>query len=437
VSTTPPGAPSPPGTPPLPVTPALRDVGPDAWRALAAAFLGWMLDGMDIMLYAFALTAIRSEFGLSAGMVGALASVTLVTSAAGGAVAGYLADRFGRARVLVVSILVYSVFTAATATAGSVAALALWRGLVGLGLGAEWSAGSVLVAETWPSRHRGKAIGFVQSGWAIGYLLAAALAALVLPRWGWRTLFLLGVLPALVTVWIRRRVAEPEVWRLARARPAGAAGGAAARGPTFRAAIGMLARPPLRRLALSATALATVLLFAYWGLFTWMPTFLASPVSEGGAGLGIVRSSAWIVAMQVGAFLGYNLFGIIADRLGRRPAVALFVGGAALIVPVYGLMAQRPTALLLLGPLVGFLGHGYFSLFGAMLAELFPSAIRATAQGACYNIGRAASALAPFAIGAAADRMGYGAALALTSGFYIAGLGLIFLLPETRGRDLA
>jgi len=425
----------PPGQSPLPdAAPALRDVGPDAWRALVAAFLGWMLDGMDIMLYAFALTAIRGEFGLSGGMVGALASLTLVTSAAGGALAGYLADRFGRARVLVVSILFYSIVTAATATAGSVGALALWRALVGFGLGAEWSAGSVLVAETWPSRHRGKAIGFVQSGWAIGYLLAAALAALVLPRWGWRALFLIGILPALVTVWIRRRVAEPEVWRLAHARSAGAADTVA---PTLGATIGMLARPPLRRLALAATALATVLLFAYWGLFTWMPTFLASPVSEGGAGLGIVRSSAWIVAMQVGAFLGYNLFGVIADRVGRRPAFVLFVGGAALIVPIYGLMAQRPAALFLLGPLVGFLGHGYFSLFGAMLAELFPSVIRATAQGACYNIGRAASALAPFAIGAAADRMGYGAALALTSGFYIAGLGLIFLLPETRGRDLA
>jgi MFS family permease len=406
-------------------------IGPDAWRALAAAFLGWMLDGMDIMLYAFALTAIRDEFGLTAGAVGALASVTLVTSALGGVAAGILADRVGRARVLVWSILVYSVFTAATATAGSVAALVLWRALVGFGLGAEWSAGSVLVAETWPSRHRGKAIGFVQSGWAVGYLFAAALAAVILPRWGWRTLFLVGILPAIVTLWIRRRVAEPAVWRATRAERAGTT---AAPGLADTAAL--LLRPPLARLTFVATALATVLLFAYWGLFTWMPTFLASPVAEGGAGLGIVRSSAWIVPMQIGAFLGYNLFGLVADRIGRRPAFSLFVGGAALVVPAYGLMARQPAALMLLGPLVGFLGHGYFSLFGALLAELFPSTIRATAQGACYNIGRAVSALAPFAIGAAADRMGYGAALALTSGFYVAGLGLIFLLPETRGRDL-
>jgi len=406
---------------------------PAAWRALFAAFLGWMLDGMDIMLFAFALTAIREEFGLSAGAAGALASLTLVTSAAGGAFAGYLADRFGRKRVLIGSILVYSLFTGATATAQSVLALAGWRALVGFGLGAEWSAGSVLVAETWPSRHRGKAIGFVQSGWAIGYLLAAGLAAVVIPAYGWRALFLLGVLPALVTLWIRRSVEEPEVWRraVAEARAGGNRPGAAPASDPL-----AIFRPPLGRLTLAATSLATVLLFAYWGLFTWMPTFLAGPVAAGGAGLGLTRSAGWIVAMQAGAFCGYNLFGVIADRIGRRPTFLIFVGGAAGIVPAYGLLVGHPALLLALAPLLGFLGHGYFSLFGAMLAEIFPSSVRATAQGVCYNTGRALSALAPFAVGAAADRIGYGAALALTSGFYLMGAALIFLLPETRGRDL-
>jgi MFS family permease len=141
--------------------------------------------------------------------------------------------------------------------------------------------------------------------------------------------------------------------------------------------------------------------------------------------------------MQIGAFLGYTLFGSLADRFGRRPTFLLFVLAAAAIVPIYGLAARSPATLLLLGPLVGFFGHGYFSLFGALLAELFPSAIRATAQGVCYNTGRAASALAPFAIGAAADRLGFGTALGLTAGFYILGAALIFLLPETKGRDLA
>jgi len=406
---------------------------PAAWRALFAAFLGWMLDGMDIMLFAFALPAIRAEFGLSGGAAGALASLTLVTSAAGGAFAGWLADRYGRKRVLIGSILVYSLFTGATATASSVTALAFWRSLVGFGLGAEWSAGSVLVAETWPARHRGKAIGFVQSGWAIGYLLAAGLAAIVIPTHGWRTLFLLGLLPALVTLWIRRKVEEPEVWRraVAAARAAGSRVAAPAADPLA------IFRPPLARLTFAATSLATVLLFAYWGLFTWMPAFLAGPVEAGGAGLGLTRSAGWIIAMQAGAFCGYNLFGVIADRIGRRPTFLIFVGGAAAIVPAYGLLVGHPVLLLVLAPVLGFLGHGYFSLFGAMLAEIFPSSVRATAQGVCYNTGRALSAFAPFAVGAAADRIGYGAALALTSGFYLVGAGLIFLLPETRGRDLA
>jgi MFS family permease len=411
-------------TPPAPSAPAWwRTIGPEAWRALVAAKLGWMLDAMDVMLYAFALTAIQSEFSLTSAQSGALASVTLVASAFGGALCGVLADRYGRARMLIVSILVYSLFTGATAFATSVATLAMARTLVGLGLGAEWSAGSVLVAETWPAEHRGKAIGIMQSGWAIGYILAAVLAALVLPRFGWRVLFLAGIAPALLTVWIRRRVPEPPLWREARAAPGGSG-------------LGALLRPPLRARMLAATSVTTALLFAYWGLFTWIPAFLASPVERGGAGLGVVRSLGFIVPMQLGAFLGYILFGLLSDRLGRRPVFLVFVLASAALVPAYGLLARHGIALFVLGPLVGFFGHGYFSLFGAMLAELFPSRVRATAQGICYNTGRALSALAPFTIGAVADRRGLGVALACSAAFYLAGAVLILLLPETRGRAL-
>jgi MFS family permease len=403
------------------------------WRALHAAFLGWMLDGMDVMLYAFALTSLQREFGLSPAVLGGVASATLVTSAIGGIAAGALADRFGRARVLSWSILVYSLMTAGTATAGGLVSLLVWRALVGFGLGAEWSAGSVLVAETWPAHRRGAAIGFVQSGWAIGYLAAAGLSALLLPAHGWRVLFLAGVLPALLTVWIRRRVEEPEAWR--RRREAGVDPGGDA-GLSTAERFRTIFRPPLRRNTLVATAMGAVLLFAYWGLFTWIPAYLSSPIERGGAGLGIVKSAAWIAPMQIGAFLGYNLFGLVADRIGRRPAFLFFVLGAAAIVPCYGLASRHPALLLALGPLVGFFGHGYFSLFGAMLAELFPAGVRATAQGFCYNTGRALSALAPFGIGAAADRLGFGVALALTSMLYLVGGALIFLLPETRGREL-
>lgn len=391
------------------------------WRVLFAAQMGWMLDAMDVMLYAFALTAIREEFGLSAAGAGALASATLVTSAAGGVLFGVLADRIGRARALVWSILAYSCFTALTATAGSVPQLVLWRALVGIGLGGEWSAGSVLVAETWPAEHRGKAIGLMQSGWAIGYIMAALLAAAVLPAWGWRPLFALGILPAFLVVWIRRNVPEPPGWKPSRVRPANLA---------------RLFRAPLARRTLLATSMTTCVLFAYWGLFTWIPGYLASPTEAGGAGMGVVRSTAWIVPMQVGAFFGYTLFGFLADRFGRRPVFLVFVLGAAVMVPVYGTQARNQVMLMAMGPLVGFFGHGFFSVFGAMLAELFPSGIRATAQGLCYNIGRGVSALAPATIGALADSYGIGSALAFTSVFFAAGGAIMLLLPETRGEAL-
>jgi MFS family permease len=400
----------------------LGSVSASQWRTLLAAMLGWMLDAMDVMFYAFALTAIRAEFSLSAAAAGGLASVTLLTSAIGGIAFGVLADRIGRARSLVWSILIYSVFTALTATSHSLAQLVLWRSLVGIGLGGEWAAGSVLVSESWPAEHRGKAIGLMQSGWAIGYILAALLASAILPRHGWRVLFAIGVAPALLAWWVRRTVPEPEIWRHAE-RDA-------------RLGFTALFRPPLVRNVAVATTLTSCLLFAYWGLFTWIPAYLASPVTSGGAGMGVVRSVGWIVPMQIGAFFGYVLFGVLADRFGRRPVFLTFVLAAAVLVPVYGQMAAQPAALMALGPLIGFFGHGYFSLFGAMLAELFPSSVRATAQGFCYNFGRAASALAPFIIGALADRHGIGSALALTSAFFVAAGGLILLLPETRGEEL-
>ncbi len=404
--------------------PWYRAVGPREWRVLVASTAGWTLDAMDVMLYAFALSAIRAEFGLSAAGAGALASVTLVSSAAGGIAFGMLADRFGRARMLQVAILTYSLFTGLTATAQSVTTLVVWRTLVGVGLGGEWSAGSVLVAETWPAAHRGKAIGIMQSGWAVGYILAALLAALVLPAWGWRPLFVIGILPALLAFWVRRRVPEPDQW----VPVAGAGAGMGA--------LRRILRPPLLARTVVATSLATFLMFAYWGLFTWVPTFLAAPAAEGGAGLGVVRSSGWIVPMQLGALAGYLSFGFLADRFGRRPVFIAFVLSSAVLVPLYGGAARDATALLLLGPLIGFFGHGYFSVFGAMLAELFPTAIRGTAQGLCYNTGRAVSAAAPFTIGALADATGLGPALGATALCYVAAGVLILRLPETRGREL-
>ncbi len=393
--------------------------------ALWAAMLGFMLDAMDVMFYVFALQAIRAEFGLTNAQAGLVASATLVASAAGGILAGFASDRIGRRRTLIYTVLIYSLASGGASTSQGLVHLLFWRALVGIGLGGEWSAGAVLVAESWPAEHRAKAIGFMQSGWAWGYMLAAAISALILPRFGWRVLFLIGVMPALLTVLIRRKVVEPEIWRRSdsRASPAD------------------LFRPPLGRTTLLATSLATAVLFAYWGLFTWLPGFLSATTAEGGAGLSIVRTSGWVMAMQVGALAGYLAFGFMADRIGRRPAFLIYVVGAALITPIYGSLPRwagvgAETGLLLLSPFIGFFGTGYFSLFGALLAELFPTAIRGFGQGFCYNFGRALSALAPFAVGALADRSGLGAALLLNSGFFLLAAVLIFTLPETRRKEL-
>jgi MFS family permease len=389
-----------------------REISREQWRTLVASQLGWMLDAMDVMLYSFALTAIKSEFQLTGAAAGALGALPLVTSAAGGMLFGWLSDRFGRARALSWSILAFSMLTAFTATSRTVGELVFWRALAGIGLGGEWAAGSVLVAETWPERHRGKAIGLMQSAWAIGYLLAALMAAVVLPAWGWRPLFTLGVLPALVTLWIRRGVREPAKWR----QPAHTIGGA------FFALFGA----SMRRNVILMAVLCSTLLFGYWGLFTWLPAYLASPIEKGGAALGVVRSSAWIVPLQVGAFFGYVSFGFFADRFGRGRTFLTFVLTTAVLVPLYGLLGRNATLLLALGPLVGFFGHGYFSALGSMAADLFPPDLRTTAQGFCYNIGRALAGLAPVTVGALADRHGIGVALAFTAVFFVAGAAVMW-----------
>jgi MFS family permease len=394
-------------------------VGPAPWRALLAALLGWTLDAMDFVLYLMAMTTLQEEFHLGTDTAGLLATVALLTSAAGGVVFGVVADRLGRTRALMATILIYSLGSLGTATAQDLVQLAAWRALVGLGTGGEWSAGAVLVSETWPAAHRDKAIGVMQSGWALGYILAALLAGAVLPVLGWRWLFACGALPALLVFWVRRAVHEPEAWR------ARAAGGAARR-----PAPGAIFGRALRRRTLTATLMTTAVMFGYWGLFSWLPAFLASPVERGGAGMGVVRSAGWIGLTQVGAFFGYLSFGFLATWLGRRRVFIAFLLAAAALVPVYGRLAGSPALLLALGPLLGYFGHGYFSLFGSLLADLFPTELRATGQGFTYSAGRAASALAPYAIGALARTQGIGSALALTSAFFVAGAVLVLLVPR-------
>lgn len=376
---------------------------------------------------------LKRYFGFDDATAGLLGTVTLLTSAAGGILFGVIADRIGRTRALIGTVLIFSFCSLGAATSQTLLQLMLWRVVLGIGMGGEWASGAVLVSETWPPEHRTKAISIMQSGWALGYIAATLLAALILDilplgASAWRWLFAVGVLPALFTLWIRRRVQEPEAW-LQRKRE-----GKRATNP-FRVLFG----PEYRRRTILATLLSACVQFANWGLFFWLPGFLATPVARGGAGMSIVRSAGWIIPVQLGAYAGYLSFGFIADRLGRRRTFIAYLLTAAILVPIYGQMARSPAVLMLIGPLLGFVGYGYFSMFGSFLAELFPTAVRATGQGLTYNLGRGMGALAPYTIGfvATMPNVGIGSALALTSAFFLAGALLSLLFPDRSRQALA
>jgi len=395
-------------------------------RALLAASLGWMLDSMDILLYSMVLAYMMRDFSMTPEAGGLMIALTLGASAFGGVIFGILADRIGRAHAMMISILIYSLFTAACGLARNIVQLAVFRVLLGLGMGGEWACGAALVAETWPAQHRGKALGVMQSSWAIGYGLAAALTAAILPRLGWRAVFFAGIAPALVAFWIFRYVPEPEIWQRSKRQ---------ADGRSSQTGLRTLWRGEHRRHLIITTAANAGTMFAWWGLFTWIPPYLSLPIERGGAGLDIMRTSTWIILMQVGTWLGYVSFGYISDRLGRKRTYAGYIFVAAALVPLYA-GTRDPLALLFIGPLVGFFGTGYFSGFGAITAEIFPTTVRASAQGLTYNLGRGVSAVAPYLVGKLSAGRGLGFAFLLTAAsFLFAGILALFI-PETRGREL-
>jgi MFS family permease len=385
------------------ITAWLADASAAQRRTLLAASLGWMLDSMDVMIYAMVLGEVQREMHLSAAMSGGLMSATLISAAVGGIAFGWVADRFGRVRALTWSVLGYSICTALCGFTHTAMQLLICRVLLGFGMGGEWASGAALVAETWPPQHRAKALSLVQSSWAVGYALAAGVVALVMPRFGWRAVFLTGVIPALIAFWMRRKLQEPAEWQRAHAQ---------------RPPVALLFRGALGRNMLVCSTMNAATLFAWWGLFTWVPHFLSSPVSEGGRGLSVVATSGWTIAMQAGTFTGYVAFGFLADRFGRKPVYIAYLLVAAATVPLFAFV-RSPGALLVIGPLVGFFGTGYFSGFSVIASELFPAQLRASAMGFAYNIGRVASAAAPYTIGAISDRAGISFALSITAGAFL------------------
>jgi MFS family permease len=388
----------------------------DARRALLAASLGWALDSFDVALFALVLPALIPDLHLTKASAGLLGSLTLVSAAFGGIVFGLIADRFGRTRALIGSIFLYAVFTAACGFAWSWSSLAVFRICLGFGVGGEWASGASLVSETWPVASRDKALALMQSAFALGYALAALVSFVLLRYIGWRSVFFAGILPALLTFWIRRQIREPEIWlegRNKRNRQSG---------------LLTLFRQPFTRATIALTLMNACCLFAWWGFNQWIPAYLSLPVASGGRGFLASTMTLVIVVMQVGMWFGYVSFGYLATAFGRRWVYVSFLLVAAALLGIFA-ATRSPRTLLVLGPCLAFCATGYFSGFAAVTADTYPPYIRSTAQGFTYNLGRLASAAAPFTIGALAQTHGFATAFHLAAAFFFLAAILWLFIP--------
>lgn len=412
------------------------------WLVLLVAWLGWVFDSMDATIYALVLQPALHDLlpaeagaGVSPETIGwyggIIFAVFLVGWAGGGMLFGILADRFGRTKSLIATILIYAVFTGMAALSTTWWQLALYRFLTALGIGGEWAAGAALVAEVWPEAKRAKAAGILQSAWAAGFFIAA-LVSLLLRHHGWRPLFVVGVAPAVVALLVRLWVREPERWLKMHAEEGQSAAGRPSK-------LAELFRPGFLRATLVGSGLAFVAVFGLWGATNWTPTLVrALPGLQGLDPAQLTgRVSYAIMALNVGALAGYLAFGPLADRWGRRAVFALMCVGSVVMLPVTFLAPRSYAHVLLLLPLLGFFNNGIFSGFPIYLPELYPTRIRATGAGFCFNAGRVLAAAGPFLTGMLVAALGSVGRAASTIGLiYIAGLLILPFAPETKGRPL-
>jgi len=404
----------------------LSEVSSAQKRTLIAAALGWALDAFDVMLYSLVIAHVMTAFGISKAGAGWLSTFTLFASGIGGLLFGFIADRIGRTKALMLSILTYSVCSLGSGLATSIPVLAFFRFVLGLGMGGEWNTGATLVAETWPTHLRAKAIAIVQSSWAWGYAAAAIVAGFVLKATqNWRYVFFIGVLPALVTLWIRRSVPESELWLQQK--------------QTSRETTTPLSEifsASLRRNTICLFLLNFFGLFAWWGLFTWIPPYLALPVTSGGRGFSLMQTTTLLVTLNmVGMFPGYLSFGWAAERFGRKRSFVFYLLCAAILVPIYA-AARSQWTIMVLGAMVAFFGTGFFSGSGLIGSELFPTRVRSRALGFTYNVARTLSALAPYTIGRLAQARDLSWAFSFCAVAFLLAMFMATFLPETKGKEL-
>jgi MFS family permease len=388
---------------------------------------GWALDAMDVQLYSFVIPTLIAVWGITRAQAGELGTAALLVSAVGGWLAGWLADRYGRVRTLQVAILWFAVFTFLSGLAQNFAQLFAARALMGLGFGGEWAAGAVLLGEVIRPEYRGKALGMMQAGWAVGWGTAALLYAFffsVLPaETAWRVLFLVGIAPALLVFFVRRYVEEPAVYLETRLK-------LAAQGE--RPSALEIFRPPLLRVTVLGGLMGTGAQGGYYAVTTWLPTFLRTERQ-----LSVLDSAGYLAVSIAGAFCGYLSGGYLADRIGRRLTFLVFAIGAGVVAVTYTMFPFGDEAMLVLGFPLGFFASGVFSAMGPFFTEHFPTRVRGVGQGFAYNLGRATGALFPTLVGLLSARIPLGEAIGLFAGLAYATMAVAaFLLPETKGKTL-
>lgn len=418
------------------VIPSIEQEGYFAWfhaltgkerRTFWSCKIGYALDAMDTQFLSFVIPTLITSWGLSKGDAGLIGTVTLLTSAMGGWLAGILSDRIGRVKTLQLTILWFAFFTVLCGLAQNFNQLLLARGLMGFGMGGEWTAGAILIGEVIRAKDRGKAVGMVQAGWAIGWGVSALLYALMFsllpPEWAWRSLFLLGILPAMFVIFIRRFVDEPELFVAQQKQ---------LEQGEQRASFAEIFSPKMLSITLRAVLLTTGAQGGYYAITTWLPTFLKTERH-----LTVLGTGGYLAMVIVGSYVGYIVSAFLTDLLGRKKNFILFALGSLCIAFAYTRLPVTDSVMLFLGFPLGFFVSGVFSGMGAFLTELFPTRVRGSGQGFSYNMGRAVGSLFPLMIGLTSHTMALGEAIGL---FAAAAYGVMILaaltLPETAGKKL-
>ncbi|MBE2896661.1 MFS transporter [Pasteurellaceae bacterium HPA106] len=391
-------------------------------KAVVGSAVGYAMDGFDLLILGFMLSAIGADLALSKAQLGSLVTWTLVGAVAGGIIFGALSDRFGRVRVLTWTIVLFAVFTGLCAIAQGYWDLLIYRTIAGIGLGGEFGIGMALAAEAWPARHRARASSYVALGWQLGVLAAALLTPLLLPVIGWRGMFLVGIIPAFVAWYLRSKLHEPEVFQAKQKQPR------QSKWDSFRL---LVKDRETTKVSIGIWILCSVQNFGYYGIMIWMPSFLSKQL-----GFTLAKSGLWTAMSVLGMMFGIWVFGQLADRIGRKPSFILFQIGAAIAVIVYSQLTT-PESMLIAGVVMGIFVNGMLGGYGALMSEAYPTEARATAQNVLFNLGRAVGGFGPIVVGAIVSAYSFQVAIALLAAIYILDLiATVFLIPELKGKAL-